>query len=782
MYWLLEYEEEERIRNIIINLQKNLFATVTRNQQNQQFPFLGRKDREISRIIIEALTDRGGKVCDPFSGSGTFTYASLDINRKAIMNEWEPYAYRLSTAPFRGVPEKEQFNEEIEKFKCNVEPSMRRIYLTQCPNCKKQLMFDGLFFDRVPLEYKNPTRHERMGTNGENIIFRGRYKCSCSNTVKHFDDFDQQVLDNIADIEVDFPNVQLIENSRLNFTSGEFTRYQNLFSRRQQIALMQIYNYILDMNEYCKDFFLDTFLSIIHLAKYVDYRSKSQDNHCPSKTLKETNIYHRFLETLEKRYRYIVNQQFKIEDLQLSNEDFRVALDNLEESSIDLLITDPPYGDNAQYFEHAQRVHPFMGYDLSQDKQRLMKEVVISDSKSRKDKHGKNQFFEDIETLFIKTSKVVKKHGFFCLYFRPEQSDWISDLNKLKHLGRKHGLEPLMTMPISTKDPSMRALESAAWTFSKDICFVFLKLDESERRWYEGDVDIDELIYLAACNASNNRGDSFIIETFNEEFRKKLISEGLARLTHQKYEEKIRTFLTRYCIQDYAKYILTGKSPYAYLNKEMNAEIRLREFAPIVIEELSTDNNGFTFEEYVIHLASYMDNGSKKIIEKLHTANRLVPELLLQYAYEDKEKGKFFIKVDEIIEDDDKSKISLYTMDPTEFEHLIADYFKKRGFIKAQVIGRTGDRGVDILVTNSEGELELVQCKRYRKNSNIGSAPIQRIDSYMRSRNAKKAWVVTTSDFTKDGIDEANITGVILVNGTKLIQSLNLYYPGKYSL
>ena len=77
-------------------------------------------------------------------------------------------------------------------------------------------------------------------------------------------------------------------------------------------------------------------------------------------------------------------------------------------------------------------------------------------------------------------------------------------------------------------------------------------------------------------------------------------------------------------------------------------------------------------------------------------------------------------------------------MDPADFERLIADYFLRRGFVRAEVIGHSGDRGVDVLATNTQGELELIQCKRYRSGNNIGSTPIQRVDSYMRSRHAKK--------------------------------------------
>lgn len=52
----------------------------------------------------------------------------------------------------------------------------------------------------------------------------------------------------------------------------------------------------------------------------------------------------------------------------------------------------------------------------------------------------------------------------------------------------------------------------------------------------------------------------------------------------------------------------------------------------------------------------------------------------------------------------------------------------------------------------------------------------------MRTRNASRAWVITTSDFTPEGQDEARITNVTIMNGQDLIQSLELYYPGQYCL
>ena len=777
MYWLLEHNEQEQLRTKIIKLQTEILSAEKRKQDDQVFPFIGRKNKQIAEIIIRNLTNEKGIVIDPFSGSGTFLYAGIDKGRKINVNEWEPYAYNMSKSPLKKGILDFEFNKVVNKFKNDIGPIMMDIYKTKCPKCGKELMFDGLFFDREPEEYFHPVRHERMGKNGENIIFRNTYKCSCKCSMKFFDSFDQAVLDNINKLDIKFPNPKLIENSRLNFTAPNFIYYKNLFSKRQQVSLIKIFDYINGMDE-GKEFFMDTFLSIIHLGKYTDYRSKSQDNHCPSNRLKETNLYHRFLEKLKIRYDYISSINSDYKDYSISNEDYRCFFSKFKDKSVDLVLTDPPYGDNAQYFEHAQRVHPFMNYNLAKDKERLSKEVVMSNAPSRIDKHSNEQFMDDIENIIKESSRVTKEHGFVVLYFRPQQSRWITDLNKLKHYGRKYGMEPICSIPIDNGDPSMRALASAAWSFKSDVCFIFIKLSPKESRWYEGDIDIDELVYIAAKKASGESGNPFLINTFNSEMLNQLRKNKLLRLVNK--NEHILTTLSRFTIQNNAQYRLTGLSPYEFMNREMNAEIRLREFAPIVIEELTENNRGFTFEEYVIHLSTFMENGSREIIDKLHTANRLIPELLLTYAKEDKEKGLFFALTDS--HKIEKGKISIRQMDPGDFEDLIGKYFSAKGYVRVEVIGKACDRGVDVIATNCEGQLELIQCKRYRKGNNVGSTAIQRVDSYMRSRNAVKAWVITTSDFTREGKDEARITGVTIVNGESLIKSLNLYFPNKYTL
>lgn len=780
MYWLLPLDVQDQIRNNITNLAAELVFLTNRVQEDQVFPFVGRKDRRTAKAIIKNLTNPNETICDPLSGSGIFAYAGLDVGRNVLMNEWEPFAYRMATAPFRKIPTEQEIKDSLLHLDMSIGPEMRKLYRTICI-CGKEHVFDGLFYDRSPEEYYHPTRHSRMGKNGENVIYRGEHKCTCGVKEKHFDETDMIHLQGLRSKPVDdFPNVPLIENSRINFTAPEFVNYGSLFPHRSKLALMVLYNGIQAEKDIAiKDTFIDAFLSILHLAKYCDYRSKSQDPHCPPLTLKENNIYHRFIDQVKSRNKYLRAQNFLDHRIKYSCLDYRDFLASADNSSIQLLITDPPYGDSVQYFELAQRFHPFMGYSLKKDQARLDKEVVVSNAPSRLNKKDRGQFLRDIEEIFEKSYRIIEDRRFLVLYFRPEQTHWVSDLNQLKVFGRKHGFEPLITIDVAQIDPSMRVLASTAWTFAKDVCFVFLKLKENERRWYEGETDVDELVYVAARQASGERGQPFTKASFNSNFIQLLRQHNLIKLSAVQYSQKIESTLVRFCDRHGGQYVLTGESPYEHMHFGIDAELRLREFIPVVVEELTSTVGSFTFEEFVLRLSTYLDNGNRIIIERLHQVNRLIPELLLQHAEIDANHQGFVGKsLGSFITPENRTNILL--LDPSDFEKLIAEYFKKRGFQNVSVIGRSNDRGVDVLANGIDGAIHLIQCKRYRPGNNVGSNPIQRVDSYKRTRNADQAWVITTSDFTREGMDEARITGVRILNGSQLMESLDIYFPGAY--
>lgn len=117
----------------------------------------------------------------------------------------------------------------------------------------------------------------------------------------------------------------------------------------------------------------------------------------------------------------------------------------------------------------------------------------------------------------------------------------------------------------------------------------------------------------------------------------------------------------------------------------------------------------------------------------------------------------------------------LYKIDPGSFEYLIAALLSKIGFDNVEVTGGSGDGGVDLTadltvggVTNVKTE---IQAKRYR--SNVAPKYIREMRG--SAELTKRGLIITTADFTRDAIEEAQLPNkmpVSLVNGEQLVELL----------
>ena len=57
MYWLLDYAEQENLRQRMVHLQSTIMNRQARDQSEQMFPCIGRKSLAIARTLIENLSD-----------------------------------------------------------------------------------------------------------------------------------------------------------------------------------------------------------------------------------------------------------------------------------------------------------------------------------------------------------------------------------------------------------------------------------------------------------------------------------------------------------------------------------------------------------------------------------------------------------------------------------------------------------------------------------------------------------------------------------------------------
>ena len=101
-------------------------------------------------------------------------------------------------------------------------------------------------------------------------------------------------------------------------------------------------------------------------------------------------------------------------------------------------------------------------------------------------------------------------------------------------------------------------------------------------------------------------------------------------------------------------------------------------------------------------------------------------------------------------------------LSPNSFERLIQRILREKGFSQVEVIGKTGDGGIDgkgIAKINGILSFHIIfQCKRYK--GKVSSSEIRDFRGAMVGRTDKGLFI-TTGTFTRDAIREANRDGVL---------------------
>ncbi|MCD4557329.1 restriction endonuclease [Schaalia sp. lx-100] len=779
MYWLLDDARKQQVRETVEGLVNEISEITTRSQADQLFPFVGRKDLSKASAVIRWLSEPGDTVVDPFSGSAIFSYAAASMNRFVISNEWEPYTWRISSAPWR-LPEEKVLKNALDDYLSSVKPHLDELYQTRC-NCGHLHVLDSLFFDRVPLAYKDVQPHERLGKDGRTVIYRGRYKCpKCKSTEKFFDTEDEAHLRTLNQMPLSafakkVFSSNLIENSRINLSSA-FTTYGSLFPHRSKLAFSFMWE-TLENKTYpnnVKLFLGDALLSILPQAKFKDYRSKSQDLHVPERQLREVNLLNRFIDQVSLRSRRLREYSFSSDDgaSPIACMDFRDFLAQLNNSSTSLLFTDPPWTDGNAYFEKAQLYHPWLGYELSSDADRLEKEFVVTDAPSRSAVHDMNRWWKDLDDLFAASSRVIQDLGYLAIYFRPiPAKQWLTNLNRLKLHARKAGFEPLLTIDAASKDPSMRIQQSASFVFSDDIIFVFLKLPRNIQRVFSGSTDVDYLVFKSASDLQELKGAPFTFREWQNRFTTLCLDNNVHDILVPSKQDQVVALFERYIREvTPGMYLVRPDTPFNGQLFDVPVQERLFAVVPSIVQDLTKEGSLFSYDQFLLRLSAYVENGTRMLIQSIESVD--VARLLSPYA-EPIEDGKLFRQ--KTIPALPVSVSKLMDLDPYEFEAFAAKLLEAQGCTQIALMGGSGDRGVDVSAIDSKGRSVVVQCKRYLNN--VSADPIQRLHSFAVTRGVDRKIVITTAGFTPQALDEAARTDTELIDGSALELLVQTYLP-----
>lgn len=109
------------------------------------------------------------------------------------------------------------------------------------------------------------------------------------------------------------------------------------------------------------------------------------------------------------------------------------------------------------------------------------------------------------------------------------------------------------------------------------------------------------------------------------------------------------------------------------------------------------------------------------------------------------------------------------TMNPLDFEHYVAERFRKVGYTDVKVTPAMGDGGIDILM-KKEGTSYAVQCKKYFPDSFVKIDELRAFVYAYRKAGAEKGIYVTTANFGVIARKEMEGEGVSLIDGSELLR------------
>lgn len=222
-----------------------------------------------------------------------------------------------------------------------------------------------------------------------------------------------------------------------------------------------------------------------------------------------------------------------------------------------------------------------------------------------------------------------------------------------------------------------------------------------------------------------------------------------------------------------------------YLSKAGLLELTRRGFFKITqrgLDFLKNNPSGLDvqllmqFEEFNDFINSFKNIRKNKEEKEEHFEkdSNYTPQEALEYGLS---------KINETLADDLISRIK--QCPPSFFERLVIDLLVKMGYggskqEATQVIGKSGDEGIDGIIKEDKLGLDVIYVQAKRWENVVGRPEIQKFVGALAGQKANKGIFITTSNFTKEAEEYAKSlsTKLILIDGKKLTDLMIEYNVG----
>ena len=446
--------------------------------------YWGKKPGDEIKRIVEEFSQEDDVILDPFCGYGGLAIEGVLLGRNVIINDLNPIANFINKCILDPSVDLNKFNLVFNEIKKVYEDYKRKWYTYN--DCEIISILRNS--KNVPLRIKIKNKKNEMA---EHIL-----------TKEEANIFIQEESD--FQIPHWYPNNILIDNSRIGAKNN--MSVADLFPKRALICNAFLFDIIRNLEDSPeKDLLFFTFTAnIANCSKLVPpIKSRGEMSQGAwmtgfyiGETYIENNVFHyfenRIKKTINGKQTYLNERTScnKIGSYIITNQDAKKL--ELDDSSVDFVFTDFPYGDVVPYFEQSQLWNSWL--QLSVDYEN---EIVISDSNSRQKKYI--DYSNDISIAISEINRVLKNDCYFVFTFHSLYgNEWIAIANALK----RNNFKFVKCKSLIQKTFTPRQLNRKN-TIKGDMIVVYQKSSrDSNEKEYNFD---DEIFKLISSNCTSEK-------------------------------------------------------------------------------------------------------------------------------------------------------------------------------------------------------------------------------------------------------------------------------------
>lgn len=375
--------------------------------------YWARKPWFIIKQYVERYSGDGELILDPFCGSGLIGLEAILQNRSFVGYDLNPFATFLAENTMSTHFNENEFCQEFQMLKNELKSNIMSLYA-----------YDNYYMLYSIVGAKNKKDYNAVICD---FNFKQRKKVTINNV---------RALSDIALPEglyyPDRPFPKKFYKDRFSYKGVQ--NVSDMFSRRNLFALALLYDRIKNSKFAHKNLFILAFTNtLLHVSKLKaeNVRPLSVNNFWIPDDFIDENVWWRFSDRVNNvrlaktalLQRLEENGCTSLGAYQVINKS-SLQMPEIDNATIDYVITDPPYGDAIQYSELSYIWNCWLEKDFE-----IQDEVVINPVQGK----GINEYTTQMSQFINEVSRVLKSSGYFTLCFHNKDSRiWIKLIEMLK--------------------------------------------------------------------------------------------------------------------------------------------------------------------------------------------------------------------------------------------------------------------------------------------------------------------------------------------------------------